>query len=58
MRACARRAHWLARKLQRGEDLPRWRFSHFARQIDNEMTYAGTRQLPPRAEEWIAAYAA
>ncbi|MFI9418054.1 hypothetical protein [Streptomyces werraensis] len=56
MRACARRAHWLAQKLQDGEDLPLWRFNHYARQIDNEMTYAGARQLAPHAEKWIGTF--
>ncbi|MFI2434677.1 hypothetical protein [Streptomyces sp. NPDC018693] len=58
MRACARRAHELAQQIERGEDIPRWRFNHFARQVENEMTHAGPRQLPPRAAEWIAAFAA
>ncbi|MDQ1018888.1 hypothetical protein [Streptomyces afghaniensis] len=57
MGACASRAHWLAQQIERGEDIPRWRFNHFARQIDNEMTHAGPRQLAPRADEWIATYA-
>ncbi|MEU1853916.1 hypothetical protein ABZ499_32835 [Streptomyces sp. NPDC019990] len=58
MRACARQAHWLAQRIERGEDIPRWRFNHFARQLDNEMSFAGRFQLPARADEWIALYAA
>ncbi|MYR63203.1 hypothetical protein GTY54_45725, partial [Streptomyces sp. SID625] len=58
MSACARRAHELAQAIERGEDIPSWRFNYFARQLDNEMTFAGPRQLPARAEEWISLFTA
>ncbi|MFF4726361.1 hypothetical protein ACFY3M_13620 [Streptomyces mirabilis] len=57
MRAAAIKAHSLAQALERGEHFTPERFELLARQIDDEMAWAGPEtRLPERAADWFATF--
>ncbi|MCX4609434.1 hypothetical protein [Streptomyces mirabilis] len=57
MRAAAIKAHSLAQALERGEHFTSERFELLARQIDDEMAWAGKdTRLPARADQWLALF--
>ncbi|MGY3199745.1 hypothetical protein [Streptomyces sp. TE5632] len=58
MREAAIKAHSLAQALERGEDFTPERFELLARQIDDEMAFAGEKRLPARTDEWLALFTA
>jgi hypothetical protein len=58
MGAAAIKAHSLAQALQSGEHFTSEQFELRARQIDDEMAWAGERRLPERATQWLATFSA
>ncbi|MER5697831.1 hypothetical protein ACWDBO_37045 [Streptomyces mirabilis] len=57
MRAAAIKAHSLAQALERGEHFTSERLELLARQIDDEMAWAGPEtRLPERANDWLAIF--
>ncbi|MEU1853913.1 hypothetical protein ABZ499_32820 [Streptomyces sp. NPDC019990] len=57
MRQAAIKAHSLAQDLERGERFTSEQFELRARQIDDEMAWAGKdTRLPERADAWLATF--
>src|SRR5690349_9516267 len=57
MRVAAIKAHSLAQALERGEHFTPERFELNARQIDDEMAFAGKdTRLPERTADWLSIF--